>query len=89
MWDWDEGKRQRTLRDRGVDFAAVERFDFGSATIDPDIRQDYGEVRLLALGLIDGRLHALVFTRRNGVGRVISLRRANAREHRTWQSRQN
>jgi uncharacterized protein len=84
MWDWDEAKRQRTLQDRGVDFADVARFDFGTAEIKPDLRRDFGEVRLLALGLIDGRLHMLCFTQRGHIRRVISLRRANTREYRKW-----
>ena len=84
MWDWDEAKRQRTLQDRGIDFADVVRFDFGTAVVKPDLRRDYGELRELALGMIDGRLHMLCFTRRGEVGRVISIRRANVREQRTW-----
>jgi uncharacterized DUF497 family protein len=32
------------------------------------------------LGLIENRLHALVFTPREGAVRVISLRKANRRE---------
>jgi uncharacterized DUF497 family protein len=84
MWDWDEAKRQRTLQNRGIDFADVTRFDLQTAVIDPDLRRDYGEVRLLALGMIDGRLHMLCFTRRRKIARVISLRRANAREYREW-----
>jgi uncharacterized DUF497 family protein len=84
MWDWDEKKRRRTIEDRGIDFADVVRFDLLTAVIDPDLRRDYGEVRLLAPGMIDGRLHALCFTPRMGARRVISLRRANAREYRKW-----
>lgn len=80
MWDRDEAKRQRTLQDRGVDFADVARFDMATAVIDPDLRRDYGELRLLALGMIDGRLHVLCFTPRGGARRVISPRRANARK---------
>lgn len=84
MWNRDETKRQRTLQDRGIDFADVVRFDFDTAEIKPDLRRDYGEVRLLALGMIDGRLHMLCFTRRGEVRRVMSLRRADAREYRKW-----
>lgn len=84
MWDWDETKRQRTLEDRGVDFADVARFDMSTAEIRPDLRRDYGEPRFRAIGLLDGRLHVLIFTPRAGGVRVISFRRANARECRKW-----
>lgn len=84
MWDWDEAKRQRTLQDRGVDFADVARFDLATADIKPDLRRDYGEPRFRAIGMLDGRLHVLIFTPRAGGVRVISFRRANARECRKW-----
>jgi len=45
-----------------------------------DDRRDYGETRLRAFGLLDARLHALVFVETAGGIRVISFRRANERE---------
>jgi uncharacterized protein len=68
------------LKKHRVDFAAVEQFDFESAIIIRDDRDDYGESRYRAQGFIGGRLHALVFTRREGRIRVISLRKSNRRE---------
>lgn len=86
MWTWDEGKRQANLAKHGVDFARVAEFDWASATVEPDERQDYGELRLKALGRIGGRLYVMAFTRRQGETRVISLRKANKREQRYWES---
>jgi hypothetical protein len=54
--------------------------DLATASIEPDERYDYGETRYRACGPIDGRLHMLVFTMRGNVMRAISLRKANARE---------
>ncbi|GAB3792023.1 hypothetical protein GCM10028797_31630 [Dyella agri] len=45
-----------------------------------DTRQDYGEVRWQALGLLDGRLHMLVFAETATGIRAISFRKANKRE---------
>ena len=45
-----------------------------------DNRRDYGEIRLRALGFLDDRLHALVYTRREGLIRVISFRKAKKKE---------
>lgn len=86
MWTWDERKRQANLAKHGVDFARVMDFDWATATVEPDERQDYGELRLKALGRIGGRLHFLAFTRRQGGIRIISLRKANKRELRYWES---
>ncbi|MGH7842014.1 MAG: BrnT family toxin [Candidatus Binataceae bacterium] len=45
------------------------------------IRSDRkGEKRYAAMGLIAGRLHVLIFTKRGPIIRVISLRHANKRE---------
>ena len=45
-----------------------------------DDRHDYGETRYRAWGLLDGAYHAMAFTFRDGVVRVIMLRRAHEKE---------
>ncbi|MFO1301210.1 MAG: BrnT family toxin [Burkholderiaceae bacterium] len=45
--------------------------------------RNYGETRIRALGMLGGRLHALVFVETMKGIRVISFRRANAREGET------
>lgn len=87
MWDWDGPKRQATLLLRGLDFAMVESMDLDLAEISLDDRKDYGEVRLQARGLIDGRLYVIAFTQRGENLRLISLRKANKREQVLWENR--
>jgi uncharacterized protein len=87
MWDWDEGKRQTNRAKHGVDFDAIAQFDWVGAEIRLDLRQDYGEIRRFALGMIGDRLHAVVYTERNGKTRIISLRKANSREFDQWINR--
>lgn len=77
---WDEAKRAANIVKHGIDFAQAEHFDWASAVVDVDDRVDYGEKREYALGLMDGRLHVLIFTRRGADTRIISLRKANNRE---------
>ena len=45
-----------------------------------DSRVDYGEVRVLAYGYLDGLTYCLCFVERNGKKRAISLRRAHEKE---------
>jgi uncharacterized protein len=45
-----------------------------------DRREDYGEDRFRAFGLLDDLPHSLAFTERKGVIRAISLRRAHTKE---------
>ncbi|MFZ2447686.1 MAG: BrnT family toxin [Syntrophobacteraceae bacterium] len=78
--EFDPEKNARNIELRGVSFEDAVRFEWESAVIIPDTRLDYGEPRYRAFGIIDNRLHALVFTPRGGVIRVVSLRKANRRE---------
>ena len=87
-FEWDERKRQRNLRLHKVDFIDVLPM-FDGATLEiVDERFDYGETRIRCLGEIDGRVYVVVYTWR-GIGRrIISARKANAREKRTYYARQ-
>lgn len=84
-FEWDEAKRRATLAASGLDFAVIEGLDWSTAVILPDDRRDYGEPRLRIMGLIGGRLHAVVVTPRGETLRIISLRKANPREQRLWE----
>jgi uncharacterized DUF497 family protein len=77
---YDPAKNERNIRERGISFDRVVDFDFETALFDVDDRRDYGETRIRAIGMLDGRLHVIVFTAVEGGIRVISLRRANKRE---------
>lgn len=58
--------------------------DFAGFDADPvviaDDRRDYGEERFRAFGLIGGKPHSIVFTVRGNAMRLISFRRAHAKE---------
>lgn len=79
---FDLAKNARNIRERGLSFERAAEFDFERSTFLLDERHDYGEVRRIALGYLDGRLHILCFVElANGI-RVISFRKANIREGR-------
>lgn len=84
MYQWDAKKREANLRDHGIDFAEAHHFDWETAIISIDDREDYGELREMAIGFIGVRLHTMVFTRRGGNIRIISLRKANRSEMRRY-----
>jgi uncharacterized DUF497 family protein len=81
-FDFIKSERNRLLR--GIDFVIVENFEWDSALILQDLRQDYLEDRFQALGFISEHLHMLVFTPRERRIHVISLRRANQRERKRY-----
>lgn len=80
VFDWDETKAAANRAKHGVPFERVVGFRFDTALIQVDGRRQYGEIREVAFGLIEGILHQVVFTRRLDEMRVISLRRASRRE---------
>ena len=63
-FDWDPRKSERTLRERGFNFAFASRVFEGRVVVDEDTRRDYGERRLRAMGEVDGRVLRVVFTDR-------------------------
>lgn len=83
--EFDATKNETNIRDRDLSFERAANFDFKSAVFRQDTRRDYGEIRIRALGYLDDRLHALVFTETAKGIRVISFRKANKREVKTYE----
>lgn len=77
---YDSAKNDRNIRERGLSFERVAEVDFNTALMFPDARKEYGETRYIALCYLDGRLHVLCFTETGTGIRIISFRKANARE---------
>ena len=86
-FEWDADKAERNQRAHGVPFELSHHFEFESAWTVLDDRFDYPEPRWRSIGFIAGRLHVIVFTHRGHKVRVISLRKANNREIRTYERR--
>ena len=85
--EFDPSKRAATLEHRGLDMArAGEVFD-GETLTALDDRRDYGEARYISIGFLDARMVVLVWTRRGGRRRIISMRKANEREQAIYQPR--
>ena len=87
LFDWDDLKAEYNLRKHGVPFSRVVDFDFDLAQSVADERRSYGEDRMIAYAPLDGRLHCLVYVIRADTFRIISLRRANARERAAYDRR--
>lgn len=79
---FDPAKDAANLAKHGVSLSRAEDMQMDDALIEVDDRVDYGELLWIAYGELDGRLHVLAFTVRDGRIRAISLRKANRREQR-------
>ena len=78
--EFDQAKRDKTLLERGLDFADADSLFAGRYCTAPDLRVDYGEDRFISIGLLSGRTVVLVWTERRSARRIISMRYANERE---------
>ncbi len=84
---YDNDKRQRTWVDRGIDFADAVRVFAGEKLEYPDLRFDYGEERMITVGLLQKRMVIVVWTQRGSNRHIISMRKANEREQRKFRDR--
>ena len=78
--EFDPIKRDKTLTERGLDFAEADLVFAGKHLTREDNREDYDEQRFQTAGSLEGRIVILVWTPRGEARRVISMRKANERE---------
>jgi hypothetical protein len=77
---YDPDKRARTLRERGLDFEDA-LIVFAGLTVEvEDTRKDYGKIRMLCYGKLEGRLVVVGYTPRGADRHIFSMRKANRRE---------
>jgi uncharacterized DUF497 family protein len=81
---YDPQKRADTLSNRAPDFEDVAEVFAGNVYETEDNRQDYGEIRWLTVGFLNGRLVMVVWTARGDARHVISMRKCNEREKRKY-----
>ncbi len=75
---YDPAKNERNIRERGLSFDRASDFEFETAVFVDNPRK--GEIRRIAVGYLDGRLHLLCYIPLPDGLRVISFRRTNKRE---------
>ena len=83
-FEWDEGKRQRNLAKHGIDFVRAARIFDGRVVEWDDSRREYGERRMLVLGLAGHMVLFVVYTQRQRNRRLISARKASADERKAY-----
>jgi uncharacterized DUF497 family protein len=83
----DPMKRARTLTERGLDFADAGLVFAGPVFEFEDRRADYGETRLITIGLLSGRMVVIGWTPRGDVHHVFTMRKANGRERERYADR--
>lgn len=87
MYQWDEEKNARNKATRKLGFEDAEDVFNGPTFTFEDIRFDYGEPRFITFGLLDGRMVVIAHTPRGEKIRIISMRKGNEREQKTYLQR--
>ncbi len=77
---WDETKRQANVAKHGIDFADAEKVFAGPMVLFEDNRTDYGEQRMIGIGLLDYLVVLIVHVENEGTIRIISMRKAESDE---------
>lgn len=85
MVDFDPEKDRRNRAKHGLALALGGRVIADPWLVEvPDRSADYGEVRWLGIGMVDGNIYAAVYTDRLNHVRMISLRPATRSEVDTY-----
>ena len=77
---YDPAKDTTNIAKHDVSLALAAELEWESAVVWPDVRREYGETRMAAIGYIGLRLYHVAFVDRAEGRRIISLRKANQRE---------
>ena len=80
-FEWDEVKNRANVRKHKIDFADVPAMFDGPMCVAPDIRHDYGEDRMVGIGILHGAAVVAVFIEHEeNTTRIISARKATRHE---------
>lgn len=88
-FSWDPEKSDANYRERGFDFGFATLIFDGPTLEREDTRREYGERRIIAVGLARGLELTVCYTDRRTPGgdierRIISARRSNRRERQAF-----
>lgn len=85
--EWDSRKNKSNQEKHGFCFEDAGVVFCDEVFTFEDNRYDYGEKRYIAFGNLEGRAVIIAYTYRNDKIRIISMRKANEREKKTYQKR--
>ncbi|HOX63807.1 MAG TPA: BrnT family toxin [Verrucomicrobiota bacterium] len=85
-FEWDEHKNRLNIRGHGIDFDDAKEIFYSRVIVEIDDRHDYGELRLIGIGVLKDRVISVVFTEPEpGIIRLISARKAVKHERKKYE----
>ena len=85
-FEWGEQKRRANIEKHGIDFYRAKQIWDGEVLEIPSPQSQHLEQRIIAYGLSEDEVIAVVYTWRSRKRRIISARRAREYEERNYQS---
>jgi uncharacterized DUF497 family protein len=82
-FEWDPEKNRANVEKHGIDFSDASRL-FEGLHVTGQSTQRHEEPRMIAIGVVNGREIAVVYTLRGTVRRIISARRARTNERKQY-----
>ena len=83
-FEWDPDKNRENFRKHQVSFSRAAKIFQGDVLTWEDIKADYGEHRMIAIGRAERRLLRVVYTERGNRIRLISARRASRNDRQKY-----
>lgn len=84
---YDPAKRDKTLKDWGIDFEEAAKVFAGRHFTFIDDRLDYGEPRQITVGYLDSRMVMVGWVQRGNDCHVFTMRKTNERETKKYRAR--
>lgn len=84
-FEYDEKKAARNYEKHGVDLLYGALIFEGTTVENVDNRRDYGEERIIAIGMVDDELFVTVYVKRANVIRLISTRKGGRRDRKRYE----
>ncbi|HEY2484111.1 MAG TPA: BrnT family toxin [Candidatus Binataceae bacterium] len=86
VFQWDPGKNAANVAKHAVSFQDAIRIFQGPVLEMRDLRRDYGEERIIAIGMLEDLALTVVYAVRGESRRIISARRAHHRERKAYRA---
>ena len=78
--DFDSNKDAANIEKHGLSLAGAAELEWDCLLAKQDDRSEYSEVRMIGYAPIENRVYCVIYTDRDSIRRIISLRKANKRE---------
>lgn len=84
-FEFDSKKREKNIEKHGVDLL-IGALIFENTTVEAaDTRRDYGETRIIAVGMVGNACFVTIYVRHGDVIRLISTRKGGRRDRRKYE----